>query len=457
MVAIPSVSTKKKPPQRQRSSSVVKASKNSTTAKSQKMPGKTEKTDRSPKNRRKQQQGTSGQRNTQRNPKTQQMDKDAKTEGGSRIDATKRAEKQQSMEELVHSEDYQDEESDGVPEYFKTDNSKIESCKENENVKLPENFQTQVVTLEEEFAEEKKELRDRYVSQFERWFDILQEFNILCYGHGSKRMVLNSFAEYCKERSHTMIVHGYHALFSIKELVGKIEGEILQLPIETSCNRTATEQIRRIEKHLSKCSIPNCIILVVHNIDGPKLLSSEVQEILSRIASIPHIKLIASIDHHNACLLWNHTVYQRLNWYWEQVTTEDSYLVEISDNSFLTSGEGDESRVKAAILLFRTLTKNAHQIFLELAVLVNTPQENDGSVGSKSPHPCGVGFHTLYEHCRKKFLVSSPNSLKAVLKELKDHELISITSSSISAETIKMQLKPKQLEAVVSTLRGETS
>ncbi|GJD11892.1 Origin of replication complex subunit 2 [Galdieria sulphuraria] len=349
--------------------------------------------------------------------------------------------------------------ADDIPEYFKTEFNKIDCNKENQVVRIPENFQAQVLSLEEEFAEERRKLRDKYSSQFERWFEILQEFNILCYGNGSKRNVLNEFAEHCKQRSSTVVVHGYHTLFSLKELLVKIEKEILQLPIEISNRRTPAEQVRSIEKHLAKDSFPSSIFVIVHSIDGPKMQSSEIQEILSHIACIPKINLVASIDHFNAAMLWNRNVYQRLNWYWEQVVTEDSYLYEISDTSFLTNGEGDESRVKAAVLLFSTLTKNAHQIFLELAALLEKSKESKLSHTKRMAKArgveTGVGLHSFYEHCRKKFLVSNPNSLKSILKELKDHELISITSSSTSAETIQIELKPKQLEAVISILQGE--
>ncbi|GJQ12749.1 hypothetical protein GpartN1_g4540.t1 [Galdieria partita] len=379
----------------------------------------------------------------------------------SNVLATSLSEDRPTVEKQTECSEYSEQTNviDDIPEYFKTEYKKYDSNKENQTAKAPENFQAQVLSLEEEFAEERREIRDKYIGQFERWFEILQEFNILCYGSGSKRNVLNAFAERCKQISSTVVVHGYHNLFSLKELLGKIEKEILHLPTEVSNRRTPAEQVRNIERHLTKDSFPSSIFIIVHNIDGPKMQSAEVQEILSHIASIPKINIIASMDHINAPLLWNRTIYQRLNWYWEQVTTEDSYLYEISDTSFLTNFEGDESRVKAAALLFSTLTKNAHLIFMELAALLKKSREDNLCHSKKEARAFanGVSFHSFYEHCRKKFLVSNPNSLKTVLKELKDHELVSITSSSISAETIQVELKPNQLEALISILQGQVT
>ena len=44
------------------------------------------------------------------------------------------------------------------------------------------------------------------------------------------------------------------------------------------------------------------IYLLIHNIDGPMLRSPNAQDVLSRLASIPNIHLLSSIDHINAPL-----------------------------------------------------------------------------------------------------------------------------------------------------------
>ena len=44
------------------------------------------------------------------------------------------------------------------------------------------------------------------------------------------------------------------------------------------------------------------IYLLIHNIDGPMLRSSKVQDKLSYLASFPNLHLIASVDHINASL-----------------------------------------------------------------------------------------------------------------------------------------------------------
>lgn len=46
--------------------------------------------------------------------------------------------------------------------------------------------------------------------------------------------------------------------------------------------------------------VPPRLFLIIHNIDGVPLRNSKHQTILSILASIPQIKIIASIDHINA-------------------------------------------------------------------------------------------------------------------------------------------------------------
>lgn len=44
------------------------------------------------------------------------------------------------------------------------------------------------------------------------------------------------------------------------------------------------------------------LFIIIHNLDGPMLQSNKSQDILSRLAKMEHIHLVASIDHINAPL-----------------------------------------------------------------------------------------------------------------------------------------------------------
>ena len=51
-----------------------------------------------------------------------------------------------------------------------------------------------------------------------------------------------------------------------------------------------------------KTEMSSELYIIIHNLDGPMLRSDKSQDILSRVASMQNVHLIASIDHINASL-----------------------------------------------------------------------------------------------------------------------------------------------------------
>lgn len=56
--------------------------------------------------------------------------------------------------------------------------------------------------------------------------------------------------------------------------------------------------------------IPARAFLLIHNIDGPALRTPQAQSVLSLLASIPQLSIVASIDHINAPMLWDNSMHQ---------------------------------------------------------------------------------------------------------------------------------------------------
>lgn len=42
------------------------------------------------------------------------------------------------------------------------------------------------------------------------------------------------------------------------------------------------------------------LFLFIHNIDGPTLRTDKAQDFLSRLAAIPNVHMVASVDHNDA-------------------------------------------------------------------------------------------------------------------------------------------------------------
>lgn len=157
---------------------------------------------------------------------------------------------------------------------------------------------------------------------------------------------------------------------------------------------------------------PRRLYIVLHNIDGQQLRSSEGQALLGELAAMPRVHLVASVDHVNAPLLWSKREAARFNWVWQEATTFAPYSVETAHLPQLLASKGEERHIRGATNVLRTLTPNARHIFRLLA-------EHQLS----SPDEPGMAFHAFYTQCREQFLATSEMTLRSHLTEFVDHEL----------------------------------
>lgn len=86
-----------------------------------------------------------------------------------------------------------------------------------------------------------------------------------------------------------------------------MDGIIIDL-LELNCPSNTTECIDLIEKALRK-NPKDRLYLLIHNIDGIMLRSSKAQDLLSCLANIPNVCVLASIDHINAPLCMINVLY----------------------------------------------------------------------------------------------------------------------------------------------------
>lgn len=70
------------------------------------------------------------------------------------------------------------------------------------------------------------------------------------------------------------------------------------------------------------------------------LRSGEEQLWLSRLSQAPAIRLIASVDHVNAALLWNSRVAASFNWLWVDGTTYRAYDTETRSVAPIITSKG---------------------------------------------------------------------------------------------------------------------
>ncbi|EDV94657.1 GH22255 [Drosophila grimshawi] len=256
-------------------------------------------------------------------------------------------------------------------------------------------------------------IMEEYRSYFPKWMCILNEgFNILLYGLGSKRQLLQSFHRDILGQQTVLVINGFFPSLTLKDVLDSITSEILDAGPSPA---NAHEAVDMIEEEFAL--IPEThLYLIVHNLDGAMLRNVKSQAILSRLARVPNIHLLASIDHINTPLLWDQNKLGNYNFSWWDCTTMLPYTDETAfENSLLVQNSG-ELALSSMRSVFSSLTTNSRGIYM---LIVKFQLQNKGNANYQ-----GMPFKDLYWSCREAFLVSSDLALRAQLTEFFDHKLV---------------------------------
>ncbi|KAF5282101.1 hypothetical protein FQR65_LT14419 [Abscondita terminalis] len=270
-----------------------------------------------------------------------------------------------------------------------------------------------------------KQLSVKNSEQFSKWLYLMKEgFNVLLYGLGSKMTILQNFIQECISSMPVIVINGFFPNLSIKNVVDNIINDVLELSDSTGSIYDACDLI----VHEMSCLNNMSLYMVINNIEGDMLRNSKAQSVLSKLASVPNIHVIASIDHVNAPLIWDNTKLSNFNFIWFDVTSFLPYLKE-------TCYEGSSviQRSKTLVLsslnnVFLSLTSNSKGIYL---IIVKYQLEH-----GKVQHYQGLSFKDLYWSCREAFLVSSDLALRSQLTEFVDHKMLKMKRSIDGTESI---------------------
>ncbi|XP_016983902.2 origin recognition complex subunit 2 [Drosophila rhopaloa] len=272
-------------------------------------------------------------------------------------------------------------------------------------------------------------IMEEYRSYFPKWMCILNEgFNILLYGLGSKRQLLQSFHREVLEKQTVLVVNGFFPSLTLKDVLDSITSEILDAGVSPA---NPHEAVDMIEEEFAL--IPEThLFLIVHNLDGAMLRNVKAQAILSRLARVPNIHLLASIDHINTPLLWDQGKLSSFNFSWWDCTTMLPYTNETAfENSLLVQNSG-ELALSSMRSVFSSLTTNSRGIYM---LIVKYQLKNKGNATYQ-----GMPFRDLYSSCREAFLVSSDLALRAQLTEFLDHKLVKSKRSVDGSEQLTIPI-----------------
>lgn len=137
-----------------------------------------------------------------------------------------------------------------------------------------------------------------YDQLFNRWLYVLSEnFNVILYGIGSKKTVLQRFQMDKVQNMPCIVVNGFFPSLTVKNILETIVVDLLE---NSHVPSNMGDAVNLIGSQLSECSVN--LFLIVHNIDGVMLRSSKAQSVLANLARLQNVRLIATIDHINAPL-----------------------------------------------------------------------------------------------------------------------------------------------------------
>ena len=337
-----------------------------------------------------------------------------------------------------------------------------------------------------------------------------QGFNLVFYGFGSKRAVLNDFAsKELAHRGHVVVVNGYHPSTSLKDVLASIE----RVPGLANAATGADAQVRRICSFFSAADAPRTrrLYLIVHNIDAPPMRAQKMRNALSLLALSPNIHLAASVDRLGAPLLWSasellarkvppediaaspsaegHTASPKRGYafLWHDLTTLMPYDIELSfaDRSSIagasyastgsrsalattaTAGAGAPLTETAVTHVLAAVTSKAKKLFILLGTrqLANAEAASGAATGSDAPAPTdmaqfGLGYDALFSLAREHFVATSDTALRALLGEFKDHGLIltgAATGGGGGGDSLWIPLRKERLVRVLKSIETESS
>ncbi|XP_055377459.1 origin recognition complex subunit 2 isoform X2 [Condylostylus longicornis] len=310
------------------------------------------------------------------------------------------------------------------------------------NPKLPADQLFSILKSIETSAPHEKAISNllkEYQNNFTKWLIMLSEgFNIICYGLGSKRKLLNCFHKQMLAEEDVVVINGFFPSLTLKDILDGIVTDILDISNSPTNPHEAVDLIEEQYSHLTKKSL----FLIVHNIDGPMLRNCKAQEILSRLAKISNIHLIASIDHINAPLLWDSAKLSNYNFLWWDTTTMLPYTDETAFENSLMIQNSDELALSSMRSVFLSLTTNSRGIYM----LIVKHQLKHG----KTANYQGMSFKDLYHACRDAFLVSSDLALRAQLTEFLDHKLVRSKRNVDGTEFLLIPINAELLQQLVS-------
>ncbi|KAJ5238910.1 hypothetical protein N7468_003529 [Penicillium chermesinum] len=318
--------------------------------------------------------------------------------------------------------------------------------------------------------DEKDYLLSLHHRSFPQWaFEFEEGFNICLFGYGSKRKLVQHFADWVYQRSTSktsppiVIVNGYTPGVSIRSIFATIATALLGEDVPSKLGAQPTEVLEFLQSVLkSRPADEDPVTVLINSVDAPPLRRAANQALLARLAATPRIRLLLTADTPNFTVMWDISLRDQLNLVFHDCTTFTPFAVEsdvVEEVNALLGRKGQRAGGKDGVgFVLKSLPENARNLYRLLLTEVITIMEDghqsddEGGADSKPSDEHGVEFRLLYQKATEEFIASSEMMFRTLLKEFHDHQMITSRMDPSGMEILGVPLSRDEMEGVLEDL-----
>ncbi|PYH95354.1 origin recognition complex, subunit 2 [Aspergillus ellipticus CBS 707.79] len=320
------------------------------------------------------------------------------------------------------------------------------------------------------YKQEKAFLQDLHCRSFPQWnFEFHQGFNICLYGYGSKRRMMQEFADWMYHQHGSaspsvVVVNGHTPNMSIRSIFATIVTAVLGADIPSKMGSQSQEVLELLQSVLKSRASQKPITVLINSIDAPALRRATNQALLARLAATPKIHLLATADTPNVLLMWDLSLRDQFNFVFHDCTTFapfDTELDVVEEVSTLLGRKGQRVGGKEGVeFVLKSLPENAQNLYrlllTELSSMANedhmSDDEMEGGQGDNNREETGIEFRLLYQRAAEQFIASSEMTFRTLLKEFHDHQMITSRMHASGTEILGVPLSRDEMDSLLEDL-----
>ena len=318
---------------------------------------------------------------------------------------------------------------------------------------------------------EKTFLQELHHRSFPQWdFEFDQGFNICLYGYGSKRQLLQQFADWHYHRHSSsppaiVMVNGHTPGISIRSIFATVVTAVLGADIPSKMGFQPVEVLELLQSSLKARPSQKPITVLINSIDAPPLRRAANQALLARLAATPKIHVLATTDTPNCSLMWDISLRDQFNFVFHDCTTFipfDGEFDVVEEVHSLLGRKGRRVGGKDGVeFVLKSLPENAQNLYrLLLTELVSMSDQgrlsDDEEAGNgredASREDLGIEFRMLYQKAAEEFIASSEMMFRTLLKEFHDHQMITSRIDTSGMEILGVPLSQPEMTGMLEDL-----